>query len=205
MTKISNGQPSVSNEIVERVVNITAQEATQKVFSSVVHLDKITQITDDINALLTTELKNASFMTVDLELSEAQKTKLLEVVTRVGVQARDKYIANIKKDERTKAMVAVVETQFKSVINEALSAIGQEVNRGTIISAVAVAANAKKDDYNSIELNYPKDCSDITIPTKGVFVSTNCVALIQESCKVDLKTKEKVDAETGEVLADAQG
>lgn len=59
------------------------------------------------------------------------------------------------------------------------------------ISATAVAANAKKEDVNSMELNYPKIAGDITIPTRGVFMSTNCIAVIQESCKVDLEEPAK--------------
>jgi hypothetical protein len=41
--------------------------------------------------------------------------------------------------------------------------------RGAIISATAVAANAKKEDVNSMELNYSKIAGDITILTRGVF------------------------------------
>jgi hypothetical protein len=182
---IANEEPTVAN-VVQQTINHTAAEATQKVFDSVVRLDHVTNMAEDITALLTAELKNASFMTVDLEISDDQREKLLEFVSRATTTARDKYIGSIKKDERTKNAVQVVETCMRRVVDEALAGIGQEINRGAIISATAVAANAKKEDVNSMELNYSKIAGDITIPTRGVFMSTNCIAVIQDSCKVDL-------------------
>lgn len=187
---VENNPASVSNNIAEPVVSLTAQEATQRVFETVVRMDKVGDIADDIAALITTELKNASFMTVNLELSDEQREKMLDFVTRACHTARDRYVANLKKDERTKANVMIVELAMRNVVEEALSAIGQEVNRGAIISSTAVSASAKKDDFNSIELQYSKNAGDITIPTRGVFISTNCVQLIQASCQVDLKAHE---------------
>ena len=41
-------------------------------------------------------------MTVDLEISDEQRDKLLGFVDRATTTARDKYIGSLKKDERTK-------------------------------------------------------------------------------------------------------
>lgn len=192
---ISNAEPTVSNSIVDATVNQTAQEATQRAFESVIRLDHLGEMSEDITALLTAELKNASFMTVQLELTEGQKEKMLEFVSRAVTTAKDRYVGNLKTDERTKDTVRIVQEAMSDVVEEALSAIGQEINRGAIISATAVAANAKKEDFNTIELQYSKVAGDITIPTRGVFISTNCVQVIQDSCKVVA-----VNPETGEVL-----
>lgn len=181
---ISNEPPTVSNN-VEPTVNQTVKAATQRAFEEVIHLDPLYSIIDDTAALLTAELKNASFMTVDLELTEEQRVKLREFINRATSSARDKFIGTLEKDKRTKDTVRIVETAMREVVEEALSAIGQEINRGAVISATAVAANAKKEDVNSMELNYSKVAGDITIPTRGVFISTNCVQVIQDSCKVD--------------------
>ncbi|WKA26367.1 hypothetical protein [Bradyrhizobium roseum] len=91
----------------------------------------------------------------------------MEFVSRATTTARDKYIGSVKKDERTKNAVQIVETCMRRVVDEALAGIGQEINRGAIISATAVAANAKKEDVNSMELNYSKVAGNITIPTVG--------------------------------------
>lgn len=196
-TNISNAEPTVSNNIVDATINKVAKEATQRVFESVVRLEHLYQIAEDITALLTAELKNQSFMTVQLELTEAQREKLQDFVARATTTAKDRYVGNLKNDERTKDTIRIVEEQMSDVVEEALSAIGQEINRGAIISSTAVSANAKKEDFNSIELNYSKLAGDITIPTKGIFISTNCVQVIQDSCKVELP---KVDAATGEII-----
>lgn len=134
-------------------------------------------------------LSSARPPSIDLEISDDQREKLLEFISRATKTARDKYIGSVKKDERTKNAVQIVETCMRRVVDEALAGIGQEINRGAIISATAVAANAKKKDVNSMELNYSKIAGDITIPTRGVFMSTNCIAVIQDSCKVDLSTE----------------
>jgi hypothetical protein len=63
-----------------------------------------------------------------------------------------------------------------------LASIGQEVNRGAIINAVAVQANAKNEDYNEILLRTGKNSGDVTIPINCVLISTNCVAVIKTSC-----------------------
>ena len=194
-TIISNAEPTVSNNVVQATVNQTVKDATQRVFERLIGYDRLRDIAEDITALLTAELKNASFMTVQLELTEGQREKLQEFVSRVTTTAKDRYVGNLKKDERTRDTMNLVEESMSKVVEEALSAIGQEINRGAIISAAAVAANAKKEDFNSIELQYSKVAGDITIPTKGVFISTNCVQVIQDSCKVDT-----VNPETGEVL-----
>ena len=183
-TAVGNAPATVSN-IVETTTNKTAVKATQDVFEAVMRLDHLHHITDDIAALLTAELRKASFMTVQLELSDEQQEKLLQFVSRATETARDKYIGSLKRDERTKDTVGIVEGAMSLVIEQALSGIGAEINRGAIISSVAVSANAKKEDFNSIELNYSKEAGDITIPTRGIFISTNCVKVIQDSCKVD--------------------
>lgn len=215
MAKAVENKPATVSNLVDRVISKTAQDATQRVFSNVVGLEKFQHITDDITALLKQEMVNQSFMTVQLELSEQQHKALLDFVGRAVISARDRYLGKLKKDERTKAVVAIVEGAMSGVIEEALSGIGQEINRGAAINATAVSANAKKEDHNSIELNYSKEAGDITIPTRGVFISTNCVQVIQDSCKVDL-TEEKpaekkgrktaagetVDETTGEIISE---
>lgn len=221
MGTVQNDQATVSNneDMVDKTVNRVVGEATQRIFENVVRLERLEHIVEDFVALLTTEMKNASFMDVNLELEDEQREKLMEFSRRAATTARDKYLGALKKDERTKNIVQIVEDAQRKVVEQALSAIGQEVNRGAIISSIAVKADAKKEDYNSLELNYSKAAGDITIPTKGIFISTNCVQVIKDSCVVynpDLKdvspkgdtivaaighdgVMRAVDPETGEV------
>lgn len=175
----------IQNDIIERVANADVQAATQKVFERVIKLNYFGHIADDISKALATELQNASFMSVDLELSDKQKDVMKMAVGRLVENAVNIYIGGIKNDKRTKETIEVVEGELKKIAEIVLRDIGQEINRGCIINSVAVKADAKSDKYNTIELHHSKGSGDVTVPTKGIFVSSNCVDLIINSVKVE--------------------
>ena len=175
----------IQNDVIERVVNADVQLSTQTVFEKVIKLNYFGHIADDIAKALATELTNASFMTVDLELSDKQVEVMKNNVRRIVDGAVNTYIGGIKKSERTKYTIEIVEGELKKTVEIVLRDIGQEINRGCIINSVAVKADAKSDKYNTIELHHSKGSGDITVPTKGIFVSSNCVDLILNSMKIE--------------------
>ena len=191
---VGNAPASVANKTVEKIVNKTAQKSTLKVLEEMVKLDTISYIAEDLAGALALELRNASFMTEQLELTDKQKEKLGELIKEQTRKARDKYIANRKKDDRLKKVRELTISAMSGVIVEALNAIGQEVNRGALLHCKAVSADVKGKAYR-IELRHFHD-GDITVPTKGIFISTNCVQLIMDSCGADLPP---------ELLADEDG
>lgn len=177
----------IQNDIVESVVDNNVKETAQDIFNAVIELDSFGNIAKDIAKSMIAELAKESFMTVDLELTDKQKEVLTKATTTLVTNCVNAYVSNIKKDERTKAIVAIVEEKTKAILERTLHDIGQEVNRGCIINSVAVKADAKNDNYNSIELRHGKRSGDITVPTKGIFISTNCVELIQNSIQIDIE------------------
>ena len=50
-----------------------------------------------------------------------------------------------------------------------------------LFRSVAVAADTKSNDSNKIELRSSKRAGDITIPTQGIFISTNCIEAMRKS------------------------
>ena len=177
----------VQNNIIDGVVDADVQETTQDMFKAIIRLDQYEKLSKDIAASMIAELANASFMTVDLELSDKQKEVLNGAVNRLVEHCVGKFVSNIKKDERTVEIANIVIEKCKSLIERTLHDIGQEVNRGCIINSVAVKADAKNDNYNTIELRHGKRSGDITVPTKGIFISTNCVELIKDSIAVNIE------------------
>lgn len=177
----------IQNDIVESVVDNNVKEIAQEIFTEVINLDSFGDIASDITKSMIAELTKESFMSVDLELSAKQKEVLNVAVATLVNNCVNVYVSNIKKDKRTKHIVEIVEEKTKTIIERTLHDIGQEVNRGCIINSVAVKADAKNDNYNTIELRHGKRSGDITVPTKGIFISTNCVELIQNSIKIDIK------------------
>lgn len=175
----------IQNDVVNSVVDSNVQQTTHGIFEKVIGLDKYDHIADDITKNMLTELQNESFMTVDLELNDKQKEVLRGAVRQLVSKCVKNYVNGIKTDERTEKIIGIVEEDIRSIVERTLHDIGQEVNRGCIINSVAVKADAKNDNYNTIELRHGKRSGDITVPTKGIFISTNCVELIQNSIKVN--------------------
>lgn len=179
----------INNDVVNGVILKDVQTTVQKIFENIINLNYFGAIADDITKNLDGELTNASFMTINLELSEEQKNALRNCVGNVVKHSVDTYVGGIEKDHRTKDVVFEIETSIKRIIEKVLCDIGQEINRGCIINSCAVKADAKNDNYNTIELRHSKESGDITVPTKGIFVSSNCVDLIVNSVKIEPENK----------------
>ena len=146
-------------------------------------------IIDDIIKCIITDLKEKSFMTIDLELTEKQREALQSSFPIMIKKVKDDYVSNVQKDKRLKGTVDIIKENLKELIDEALAGIGQEVNRGAIISSTAVSADTKNKDHNKIELNHSKLSGDITIPTKGIFISTNCIDVINNTIEEEVLEK----------------
>ena len=174
----------IQNNIIEGVIDADVQEMTQDMFKAIIRLDQYDKLSKDIAESMIAELAAQSFMTVDLELTDKQKDVLKGAVNRLVELCVGKFVSNIKKDERTKEIANIVIEKCTQLVERTLRDIGQEVNRGCIINSVAVKADAKNDNYNTIELRHGKRSGDITVPTKGIFISTNCVELIKDSIAV---------------------
>ena len=188
----------VQNDIVTPIRDKVVENATTAIFLRTISLNNFKNISDDIAKRMAVELQEKSFMTSDLELTEKQKETLIECVGRLVTDCVKSYKIGIKTDERTKEIVKIVEDEVGKIPEALLSGIGQEVNRGALINAVAVAADAKNPKGNKIELQYSKGAGDITVPTKGVFISTNCIEVISNSIKVTPATNAKDAVSTAE-------
>ena len=185
----------IQNELIEDVTNEVASAATQKVFDKVIGLENFSNITKDFCEKIINKLKDDSFMVIDLELTADQKDKLREIIHPLMHETELEYVSKINKDNRTKDVVKIVEDEMKLIIEETLNNIASEINRGAIINSVAVQADTKSDKYNKIELHHSKRAGDITIPTKGVFISTNCIDIIINSIKVEGEVTKEVSEE----------
>ena len=178
-------QPNIVQNAVKNITDSVVQNATQHTFESVINLNYWDTIATAISNRLADELKEQSFMQTQLELTEAQKEALEKELSLIVSEVVKNYKAGIKTDDRTKDVYCIVRDNMRGIIETTLSKIGAEINRGAVINAVAVSADSKGKDTNKIELQYSKHTGDITIPTKGVFISTNCVEVMRESICVD--------------------
>lgn len=166
---------------VEIKVNETAQAVTQQILENVVDYDPMSDFCADVTAAIISDMENESFMTHDLSLSEKQKELLAEHIGSHITTAKKIYKGKLETDKRTKKLFEATKLALKDMLEQLLAEIGQEFNRGAVINAVAVAADTKSNDSNKIELRSSKRAGDITIPTQGIFISTNCIEAMRKS------------------------
>ncbi len=171
----------VQNDLVITQLNGTVVESTQDILERCVEWDSFGQVCEDITAAIISDLDTNSFMSEDLGLNDKQKSLLKKDISNIVSNAKQLYKGKLETDRRTKELVETIKDRIKDTLEKLLASIGREVNRGAVINAVAVAADTKNLSFNKIELQHSKHSGDITIPTKGVFLSTNCVEIIKNS------------------------
>lgn len=194
--KIENKKANVQNndELINSVKNEIVANATQKIFEDVMNVENIANLSKIITENIVTEFIHKSFMSEQLELTELQVEKFLAFIDIIVQKSKSRYLNQISQNEQTKKIADVIVINLESILEEMLSGLGKEVNRGALINCVAVAADTKSDKFNKIELQTYKTAGDITIPTRCLLVSTNCLDLIKNSIVV-----EKFNKETGEI------
>jgi len=178
---VQNEKPAV--EDVQPVIDEKIVDTVFDIFDAVTRLNDLQDCFEDLANRLIADLAANSFMEFNLELNEDQKEHLSKAVKIKGNETVRDYLAKVNNDERTRETYGVVREKVTGVVDSVLAAIGQEINRGAIINAVAVQANAKSEDYDEILLRKTKTSGDITIPTNCLLLSTNCVAVIKSSCQ----------------------
>jgi hypothetical protein len=186
MTAIEDIRPIIDEEIVNIV---------KEIFEAVSSLDILEDIFTDLTERLVTDLKANSILDFNLELSDDQRNQLLNVIKIRGTETCQNYLANMSADNRTKNIYALVREKTTAIADAVLSAIGQEINRGAIINAVAVQANSKNPKYDEILLRKTKAAGDITVPTSVVMISTNCVEVIKSSCQEEVENAGNLEGE----------
>jgi hypothetical protein len=167
-------QPVIDKQIVETV---------RKIFDSVIELNPLQDIFEDLANRLIEDLAANSLLEYNLELTDDQKIQLRKAVKNKGKETVETYQANLQADERTKLVYGLVREKTTEIADSLLSSIGKEINRGTIINCRAVQANSKNDKYDEILLRKSKYSGDITVPTDCVLLSSNCVEIFKNSCQ----------------------
>ena len=178
-------QPVIDDQIVETVYGI---------FESVVELNPLDDLFEDLANRLINDLAANSLLDYNLELSDDQKEQLCKAVKDKGMETVRNYQANLNSDERTKLVYGLVREKTTAIADSLLSSIGKEINRGTIINCHAVQANSKNDKYDEILLRKSKYSGDITVPTDCILLSSNCVEIFKSSCQ-EAKEEEGTDGE----------
>lgn len=174
-------------EMVKNVKSKVAEDATQEIFDTVINYDNYSDISHDIAAAISAELKEKTFMTDQLELTQRQKDVLEAAMPKLVMGCVSRYREKLNEDDRTKKIAQAIVTNCRKIIDESFSSVAKEINRGAIINGTAVSANSTNEKYNKLEFRYL--AGDICVPTRGFFVATNCVEAIENSVQVEYLEK----------------
>ena len=181
--RVQNEKPAV--EDIQPIVDGKIASTVFDIFAAVLRHNPLQDLFEDLAERLILDLEANSFMEFDLDLKEDQKKQLRGAVKAKGNETARVYLAQLDSDERAREVYGIVRDKASAIADAVLSAIGREINRGTIINAVAVQASAKNELHDEILLRKSKTSGDITIPAHCLLISTNCVAAIQASCRAE--------------------
>ncbi|GHV28124.1 hypothetical protein AGMMS4952_11060 [Spirochaetia bacterium] len=184
MSRVQNNKTPVEVDVQDTVDEVVVN-TVYGIFNELVNMNPLQNLFDDLTDRLATELYGQSILEFNLELSEDQKKALTQVVRMRGNDTVKNYLQGLEKDKRATEIYALVKEKTAFIADSVLRSIGQVINRGAIINAIAVQANAKGEEYNEILLRTSKGGGDITIPTNCVLISTNCVSVIQKACRME--------------------
>ena len=122
----------VQNDSIADVKNDVAQECVNNIFSEVMNFDHYSDLAHDIAASIAVELKNRTFFTDDLELTQKQKDVLDAVIVRLVVDCKNRYLEKINEDERTTKIAQALVQNCRKIIDLSFSSVAHEINRGAI-------------------------------------------------------------------------
>jgi hypothetical protein len=197
---VQNQKPAV--EEVQPVIDKKIVDTVFDIFEAVTRINNLDNCFEDLSNRLIGDLIANSFMEFNLELNEDQKECLRKAIRTRGNETVRDYLAKVNADERTKEVYGICRGKITGIVDAVLSGIAREINRGAIINAIAVQANAKSEEHDEILLRKTKSSGDITIPTNCLLISTNCVSVIKASCQEEMgipkKSDEPKQSKTGE-------
>jgi len=160
------------------------REVTEKIFKRVMNWHPLHQAAELAGQMLLAKADNAMpLFGEECNLTGRQQDYIkahIEVVFREAASAAISKVKNFER-EAENSIGRIVVSEMVTIPEKTMSAIGQSINRGAVLAMQAVQAKATNDDYDEILMRKTKHAGDITIPTRGVFISTNCVEAIKES------------------------
>lgn len=125
--------------------------------------------------MMVAKMENADFFETKLALTEKQAEMVKCEISQVMAEAASAAVAKVKDYEANvdDFIGRVVIEELTRIPELTMQVIGAEVNRGALLAMMAVQAKATNEERDEIVMWKSKDTGDITIPTRGVFISTN--------------------------------
>jgi len=173
------------------------REIAYDVFRRVMDWHPLRQAAEIAGALVCSEIELSNFFDEQYSFTERQAEWMKNNIAAVLTKAADVAVNKVKnfEKEHEEFVGRVVIQEMTKISEKTMQEIGKSINRGALLAMQAVQATAKNEDRDEVLMWKSKHTGDITIPTRGVFISTNCV----ERIKKDINFRD-VECVTTEVL-----
>ncbi|MBE6457595.1 MAG: hypothetical protein E7011_02190 [Alphaproteobacteria bacterium] len=166
--------------------NQICRDATTNVFDRLIKWLPLREVAEQAAANLIARMDTADFFTEKYALTEKQKEYIRQNIASIMREAGDQVVAkHTEWDKENKEFIGntIVEEMIK-IPEQTMAALGRVANRGAVLAMTAIKANAGSDKADEITMRKSKETGDITIPTRGVFISTNCIESIKEQINI---------------------
>jgi len=178
---VQNEETPLQAEIPE--ANEVCKKAAMRIFDRVMRWNPLKEAGKLAASMIIAKCDNADFFSDKYALSEKQALLIKESVEQIFDAATNSVVLEVKDYEarREDFIGKCVIEELMKVPEETMAAIGEAINRGALLAMTALCANAKNEDFDEIIMRKSKQTGNITIPTRGVFISTNCIERIKEA------------------------
>lgn len=164
----------------EKPINDAINETIRKLLKDLVAIENFENVMEDLGQMLVMELSSPLFLGIDVTMDQEARESLKANVASYCNRAKEKYLKNRDDDRRIVKSLVPIKKHLRDIIDVALGNISEEINRGAIIEASVVNADCKNSNYNKIELHYSKFGCRVAVPTRGCFISTNCIQMVKD-------------------------
>ncbi|MDR0303295.1 MAG: hypothetical protein LBH98_00765, partial [Chitinispirillales bacterium] len=159
------------------------REVAENIFTRIMNWQPLDEAAEIAANKLEAKMRDANFFSDQYELTQKQKDFIRDIIARAIKDAAIEAAEGMK-DYREKLDDYTGKTVIEEMIKipeMTMRTIGKNVNRGALLAMTAVQAKATNEDRDEILMWKSKTTGDITIPTRGVFISTNCIEKIKQA------------------------
>ena len=177
-------------EAVEEQNTSICRDITEAIFDRVMNWHPLRDAAERAGKMLVAKMESETFFQDQYELTQKQAEFIKAHIISIMQEAAIAAVNDIKnfEDKKEDHVGRVVITEMIRISEITMRSIGQSINRGAVLAMQAVQAKATNDDRDEIVMWKSKETGDITIPVRGVFISTNCIEKIKEDINfLDLK------------------
>jgi len=158
------------------------RDVAERVFERVMDWHPLEEAASIAAGLIVDGMNKSDFFDEKYSLTERQANYIREKIEEAVFQGARSAVAKINDFDKKHGdfVGGVVIRELMKIPEKTMQAVGKSINRGALLAMTAMQAKATNEDRDEIVMWKSKDTGDITIPTRGVFISTNCIERIKE-------------------------